>query len=172
MNIRMDEKLKSAIEYGLGKNGFSVLKPNQGEIIQAYLSGYDVLFCSPTGSGKSLSFEIAPFAYENLLGKSNSCTCIVVSPLTALMKTQVETLQNRGISALYLRGFDAVENADFDTDENHSLSLGGVKNGDYQLLFASPETLLQNHRDLVLHIAKKGILKTIFIDEAHCIKKL
>ena len=107
-----------------------------------------------------MSFEIAPFAYENLLGKNNSCTCIVVSPLTALMR----------IRALYLRGCDAVANADL--DENHSLSLRGVKNGDYQLLFASPETLLQNQRDLVLQIAKKGFLKTIFIDEAHCIKKL
>ena len=166
----MDEKIKAAIDHGLEKNGFSTLKPNQGEIIKAYLSGYDVLFCSPTGSGKSLSFEIAPFAYENLLGKNNSCTCIVVSPLTALMKTQVETLKNRGIRALYLRGCDAVANADM--DENHSLSLRGVKNGDYQLLFSSPETILQNQRDLVLQIAKKGFLKTIFIDEAHCIKKL
>ena len=42
------KKIKAAINHGLEKNGFSTLKPNQGEIIKAYLSGYDVLFCSPT----------------------------------------------------------------------------------------------------------------------------
>ena len=168
----MDEKLKSAIDYGLKRNGFSGLKPNQGEIVEAYLKGHDVLFCSPKGSGKSLSFEIAPFAHENLLGKCSGCTCIVVSPLTALMKTQVETLKGRGTRAVYLRGFDADENVDSDSEEKQSFALRSIKNGDCQLLFASPETLLQCHRDIVLFIARKGILKTIFIDEAHCIKKL
>ena len=164
----MHEKIKFAIAYGLKRNGFSELKTNQGEILEAFLKGNDVLFCSPTGSGKSLTFEIAPFAYQYLSNQSRGCTYIVVSPLTALMKTQVETLTSRGIKAIYLQGSAAEENTDTKPED----LVRAIKSGDCELLFASPESLLQSHRELILDIAKKGILKTIFVDEAHCVKKL
>ena len=76
MNIEMDEKLKFAKVYGLEKNGFSELKPNQAEIIQPYLSGYDVLFCSPTESGSKYHYKraiISPPAKRHLNGISLVC---------------------------------------------------------------------------------------------------
>ena len=53
-----------------------------------YMKGKDVLFCSPTGSGKSLVFEMGPFLFQ-YLEKTQQCTCIVIWPLAALMELQV-----------------------------------------------------------------------------------
>ena len=64
--------LRLAIEYGLQRNGNTELKPNQEEILKQALNGRDILFCSPTGSGKSLIFEVAPFAFH-FLGQMKSC---------------------------------------------------------------------------------------------------
>ena len=57
-------------------------------VIEQYMKGKDVLFCSPTGSGKSLVFEMGPFLFQ-YLGKKRKCTCIVILPLAALMESQV-----------------------------------------------------------------------------------
>ena len=57
-------------------------------VIEQYMKGKDVLFCSPTGSGKSLVSEMGPFLFQ-YLEKTQQCTCIVISPLAALMKLQV-----------------------------------------------------------------------------------
>ena len=94
--------MKQAVDYALQKNGYSELLPNQGLIIEQYVKGNDILYCSPTGSGKSLIFEMAPFIFQYLENKQRDCTCIVVSPLAALMKAQVQKLTNKGIKAVYL----------------------------------------------------------------------
>ena len=95
--------LESAIDFSLFKNGYSELRPNQKNIIEQYMKGNDVLFCAPTGSGKSLIFEVAPFVFQFLEKKDKECTCFVVSPLSALMKSQVQKLLDRNIKALYLK---------------------------------------------------------------------
>ena len=57
--IRMNEAIKKSLEYF----GYENIRPNQEKVVRNYLEGKDVLFCSPTGSGKSLTFELAPFKY-------------------------------------------------------------------------------------------------------------
>lgn len=109
----MDGNIRTAIQYGLQRNGYTELKPNQGDILIQFLNGKDVLFCSPTGSGKSLIFEVAPFAFQYLSKTENSCTCIVVSPLAALMKSKAEKLKMKGTKTLYLRDIQTPKNPTF-----------------------------------------------------------
>ena len=155
--------LEEAIQYALSKNGYTNLKPNQRIVIEQYMKGKDVLFCSPTGSGKSLVFEMGPFLFQ-YLEKKQQCTCIVISPLAALMKSQVEKLTSKNIKAIYLR--------ERESSKADNKLMEHVASGHYELIFASPETILQSGRQTVMNLAKKGHLKVIFIDEAHCIKKL
>ena len=155
--------IEEALQFALNKNGYSQFRLNQKIVIEQYLKGRDVLFCSPTGSGKSLVFEVAPFLFQHL-EKTQKCTCIVISPLSALMKSQVEKLTNKNIKAVYLKDKGSKKTED-------SLSKS-VESGDYELVFASPESLLHSNRDTVMKLAMKGYLKVIFVDEAHCIKKL
>ena len=58
------ENVEDALDFGLRKLGYSQLREGQRKVVEAYLSGRDVFFGSPTGSGKSLCFEIAPFVFE------------------------------------------------------------------------------------------------------------
>lgn len=167
----MDENIRSAIQYGLQRNGYLQLKPNQGDVLTQFLNGRDVLFCSPTGSGKSLIFEVAPFAFQYLSKTENSCTCIVVSPLAALMKSKAHELKMRGTKTLYLRDIMS-DYKDSELQPQKADFVSDINSGKYELIFASPETLLQSHREVVLELSKRGDLKGIFIDEAHCIKKL
>ena len=166
----MDENiLRAAIEYGMQRNGYSELRQNQGDILKQVLHGRDVLFCSPTGSGKSLIFEVAPFAFH-FLSHVKSC-CIVVSPLAALMKSKAQELKQKGTMAVYLREMKT-DLADSDSNLNTSDIVTDIKRGKFELVFASPETLLESHREVILQLSKVGFLKAIFVDEAHCIKKL
>ena len=64
---------------------------------EQYIKGKDVHFCAPTGSGKSLIFEMAPFMFQFLEKKDKECSCIIVSPLSALMKSQVRKLLDKNI---------------------------------------------------------------------------
>ena len=161
--------LRLAIEYGLQRNGYTELRPNQEEILKQVLNGRDILFCSPTGSGKSLIFEVAPFAFH-FLGQMKSC-CIVVSPLAALMKSKAQELKLRGTNVIYLR-----ERQPNTTNSDYLMKTSDIvtdlQNGMFELIFASPETLLESYREVMLQLAKAGFLKAIFVDEAHCIKKL
>ena len=155
--------IEEALQFALNKNGYSQFRLNQKIVIEQYLKGRDVLFCSPTGSGKSLVVEVAPFLFQHL-EKTQKCTCIVISPLSALMKSQVEKLTNKNIKAVYLKDKESKK-----TDDS---LLKSVESGDFELVFASPESLLQSNRDTGMKLAMKGYLKVIFVDEAHCIKKL
>ena len=88
----MEEKIKVAAA-GIG---YSELRPNQLEIVKSYCEGKDVFYASPTGSGKSLVFEVAPFVLEGVV--------LVISPLCALMTLQASNLNERGIKAGYVVG--------------------------------------------------------------------
>lgn len=99
--------MDKAIEYSLEKLGYNTLRPNQDIVIKQYLQGHDILFCSPTGSGKSLLFEVAPFLHQYIENKVDQCTCLVISPLSALMKSPVQRLISKGIKAVYLKDGDS-----------------------------------------------------------------
>ena len=91
--------MEEAIGKALRVLGYMEIRPNQKLVVTLYLSGKDVLFFSPTGSGKSLTFEIAPFVFKFLSQNDMELlTVIVVSPLVALMQNFIMlfcSLQNQ-----------------------------------------------------------------------------
>ncbi|TND09934.1 MAG: ATP-dependent DNA helicase RecQ [Bacteroidetes bacterium] len=129
--------------------GYEQFRPLQGEIIQSILDKKDTVVLMPTGGGKSLCFQIPAMLSEGV--------CIVISPLLALMKDQVEALKANGISAAALNSTLTISGED--------KVLSRCKNGEIKLLYISPEKLVSN----------LGALRTYFpvsfiaIDEAHCI---
>lgn len=91
------------------------------------------------------------------------------------MKTQVKNLQAKGMKAVYLRDICQTHQPFQDEivdEEFNSLSIQENPNSIMDIIFSSPESLLGKYRDMVLQLARKGHLKIIFIEEAHCIKKL
>ena len=105
----------------------------QCEVVNSFICGSDVFVSLHTGSGKSLCYWVLPGAF-NLLKQTDSSVVLVVSPLIALMKDQVERLKGKGVKAVY--GGDQCE----------------MEIGHYQLLFLSPESLLtsQKWRDVLM----------------------
>jgi len=132
--------------------GYSSFRPMQEEIIQSVLDGRDTLALLPTGGGKSICYQVPALAREGI--------CLVVSPLIALMKDQVENLKSRGIKAAAVHsGMHARE---IDNAINNSVF------GDLKFLYVSPERLQsQSFRD---NIAKMNI-NLLAVDEAHCISQ-
>ena len=89
MNVR------EAINFGLNKLNFENIRENQRKVVEAYLSGRDVLMISPTGSRKSLTFHIAPFAIDFFKHSERDdiqTVCLVIFPLVSLMNDQVSFL--------------------------------------------------------------------------------
>src|SRR5205085_1681630 len=106
--------------------GFTSFRPLQEEIIREALAGRDVFALLPTGGGKSLCFQLPALARPGLT--------VVVSPLIALMKDQVDGLQASGIAATFL-------NSSLDADESRA-RLRGLHAGEFKLLYVAPERLL------------------------------
>jgi len=132
--------------------GYDSFRPLQGEIIDALTNGKHVLALMPTGGGKSLCFQVPALMQKGLT--------IVISPLIALMKDQVQNLKKRGIKAeAIVSGMHPkeIQNA-FDR-----CIYGNVK-----LLYVSPERL---HTELFQERLKKMSIQFIAIDEAHCISQ-
>ncbi|MDC7998179.1 RecQ family ATP-dependent DNA helicase [Gilvibacter sediminis] len=130
--------------------GYTSYRSGQKQIIEASISGRDVMAVLPTGGGKSLCYQIPGLMHQGIT--------LVISPLVALMQDQVEQLKARGIKAVSLSGglsFDAVDRI-----------LDNCIYGDYKFLYLSPERLQQ---DLVQSRIKQMQPALIAIDEAHCI---
>ena len=132
--------------------GYSSFRPLQESIINSALAGIDTLALLPTGGGKSLCFQIPALAKDGL--------CLVISPLIALMKDQVQNLQNKGISAT------AIHSGMNEHEVNEVLD--NLSEGKYKFLYVSPERLET--------IRFKNILSSLnicllAIDEAHCISQ-
>ena len=130
--------------------GYDSFRDSQEDIINAVISGKDTLALLPTGAGKSLCYQLPALILEG--------TCLVISPLLALMKDQVYQLKNNGIEAEYLSS----ELDDFDAET----IFNRCKNGLTKLLYISPErltnrTFLQNIEEIQISF--------IAVDEAHCI---
>lgn len=111
------------------------LKKKLLKVITAFLSGCDVLTTLPTGYGKSLCYGCLPLACDKLLA-IQGLIMLIVSPLIALMKDQVQPFRKGGFSAAY------------DGDAECEDVKAGVLEGKYQLVFVSPEQLNDNIRNL------------------------
>ncbi len=132
--------------------GHGEFREGQAEAIQEVLAGKDVVLVMPTGSGKSLCYQLAALMLPG--------TTLVVSPLIALMKDQVDALERRGIAATFL-------NSSLDAGEMSS-RLEGVRSGRYKLVYIAPERFRNQRFVDALAGAKVGLLA---VDEAHCISQ-
>ena len=130
--------------------GYKKFRPMQAEIIQTLLSGNDALVLMPTGGGKSICYQIPAIVSDGL--------CLVVSPLIALMKDQVEGLLANGVKAAYI-------NSTVTFKEQMQIE-GEAINGTIKLLYVSPEKLLSGNFFAFLKRLKVSLFA---IDEAHCI---
>lgn len=132
--------------------GYDSFRPMQQDIVQAALDGKDVLAMLPTGGGKSVCFQVPALMSEGI--------AIVVTPLIALMKDQVENLIGRGIKAMCIHagmGRREVE-----------LALNNAVYGDFKFLYISPERL--STRLFRSHLSEMNV-SYVVVDEAHCISQ-
>jgi ATP-dependent DNA helicase RecQ len=132
--------------------GFADFRPGQAEVLEAVLGGKNVLAVMPTGSGKSLLFQLPAMIGDGLT--------IVVSPLIALMRDQVAQMRNYGVAAAAL-------NSAVDGEERRAI-FGGLESGKLKLLYVAPERLL---RDDTLSLLDKCRIDLLAIDEAHCVSQ-
>jgi len=132
--------------------GYATFRPLQREIIEANLVGEDVFALLPTGGGKSLCFQLPALARDGLT--------VVVSPLIALMKDQVDALQASGVAATFL-------NSTLGAEESRT-RLRGLHRGDYKLLYVAPERLMLSGW---IENLKTWNVSCIAIDEAHCVSE-
>ncbi|HKW08130.1 MAG TPA: ATP-dependent DNA helicase RecQ [Candidatus Dormibacteraeota bacterium] len=130
--------------------GLDAFRPGQSEVVAAMLGGRDVLSVAPTGSGKSISYWVPAVVDGGLT--------LVVSPLIALMKDQVDRLTARGVAATYV-------NSSVEPAEQRQRLLRAL-GGEYRLLFLAPERLARP--GFMDQLAKLHIGR-IVVDEAHCI---
>jgi ATP-dependent DNA helicase RecQ len=132
--------------------GYSAFRPLQREICEASLAGRDVFALLPTGGGKSLCFQLPALSRGGLT--------VVVSPLIALMKDQVDQLQATGVAATFL-------NSTLDAETARS-RLRGLHRNEYRLLYVAPERLmLDGWSENLL----KWNVSCLAIDEAHCVSE-
>lgn len=132
--------------------GYDSFRPKQEEIVRAALDGKDVLAILPTGGGKSVCFQVPALMSQGI--------AIVVTPLIALMKDQVQNLNDRGIKALCV-------NAGMNGREVE-LALNNAAYGDFKFLYVSPERL--STRLFQNYLAQMNV-SYIVVDEAHCISQ-
>jgi ATP-dependent DNA helicase RecQ len=132
--------------------GYDQFRPLQREIMESALAGHDVFALLPTGGGKSLCFQLPALHKTGLT--------LVVSPLIALMKDQVDALQAVGVKATFL-------NSTLSSAEARS-RLAALHRGDYKLLYAAPERLMLDHWE---ENFRAWNVSLIAIDEAHCISE-
>ena len=132
--------------------GFAEFRPGQEEILSALFGGEDAMAVMPTGSGKSLLFQLPALLGDGLT--------VVVSPLIALMRDQVAQLRAYGIEAAGL-------NSAADAAERRA-TYDGLESGRLRLLYVAPERLM---RDDTLELLHQRRIDLLAIDEAHCVSQ-
>jgi len=132
--------------------GYTSFRPMQEDVIDNVLAGRDTLVIMPTGGGKSLCYQLPAVLLEGLT--------IVVSPLISLMKDQVDSLTESGVSATVL-------NSSISSSQS-SQRIADLFRGRYDLLYLAPERLLMEG---FMEIVRKLPVGLIAIDEAHCISE-
>lgn len=159
-------EFKDAIAYGVSKLDYESLKEGQTKTVEGYLSSQDVFVCSLTGSGKSLCFEIAPYAidwvkygpFEEENPVRTHAVCVIVVPLVSLMNDQVACLQRKGIAAICIGPDSSQED------------IKVIQNGQYNLVFGSLEVLLNSYRN-IFKGEIRNLVGAVLINESHCIAK-
>jgi ATP-dependent DNA helicase RecQ len=131
--------------------GYDEFRPLQEEIIRTLLNKQSCLVLMPTGGGKSICYQVPAIALEG--------TALVISPLIALMKDQVESLQANGVKAAFL-------NSSLSNEKENEV-LNACLNGELKLLYVSPERALTIAQGLLASMK----ISMIAIDEAHCISQ-
>ncbi len=132
--------------------GYDDFRPGQDEVLRHVLAGEDVLAIMPTGSGKSMCYQLPAVLGGGLT--------LVVSPLIALMRDQVQQMNAAGVAAATLNSTSTPDEADAAWD--------AIARGELRLLFVSPERLVQT--GLTDRLARIGV-KRLAIDEAHCVSQ-
>lgn len=132
--------------------GFSAFRSDQEEIINNLVQGNNSLVLRPTGAGKSLCFQIPALIREG--------TAIVISPLIALMKDQVDTLRAKNISAYFL-------NSSISHSEQNEIQTKLLA-GEIKILYVSPERMMNSY---FLNLLSKIKISLFAIDEAHCVSQ-
>ena len=132
--------------------GYEAFRPLQEDIVRSVLQGRDTLALMPTGGGKSICFQVPALAQEGI--------CIVISPLIALMKDQIEHLRAKGIEALAIYSGMGYREID--------IALDNCIYGKIKFLYLAPERL---HSDLVRERIRYMKVNLFAIDEAHCISQ-
>ena len=132
--------------------GYSNFRPLQEDIIQSLYNGHDTLGLMPTGGGKSITFQVPALAMDGI--------CLVITPLVALMKDQVDNLKRRGIKAFAI--YSGLSKDEIDIILNNCIY------GDYKFLYLSPERL---KTELFQTRLQKMKVSFIAVDESHCISQ-
>jgi ATP-dependent DNA helicase RecQ len=132
--------------------GLEEFRPVQKQVIDSVMEGRDTLALLPTGGGKSLCYQVPALAKEGI--------CLVVSPLIALMKDQVDNLKAKGVKAAAI--YSGMSYREIDTVLNNCIY------GDFKFLYVSPERLRQ---ELFIERFKQMNVNLIAVDEAHCISQ-
>ncbi|MBK6611637.1 MAG: RecQ family ATP-dependent DNA helicase [Sphingobacteriales bacterium] len=136
------------------KRGYDAFRPLQFEIMQAVLQGFDTLALLPTGGGKSVCYQVPALTFDE--GE----LCLVISPLIALMKDQVQNLKAKNIAA------EAIFSGLHPNEANRILQL--CLSGKCRILYVSPERI---HTALFKDFLTRIKLSFIAVDEAHCISQ-
>lgn len=132
--------------------GYDDFRKGQNEIIEHILNKQDCLAIMPTGAGKSICYQIPALVFEG--------TTIVISPLISLMKDQVDSLIQNGISATYI-------NSSLTTNE-YFQALENARLGMYKIIYVAPERL---NSDNFINILNNMNISMFAIDEAHCVSQ-
>lgn len=132
--------------------GFDDFRPVQKDVVDSVISGTDTLAILPTGGGKSLCYQVPGLAKEGI--------CLVISPLIALMKDQVDNLKARGVKAVAI--YSGMSFREIDT------MLDNCIYGDFKFLYVSPERL---KTEIFIERFKQMNINLIAVDEAHCISQ-
>ncbi|GMQ94862.1 MAG: hypothetical protein BMS9Abin12_2373 [Acidimicrobiia bacterium] len=131
--------------------GFDAFRPGQQDVVDAALAGTDCLAVMPTGSGKSLTYQLS--------ARLTGGTTLVVSPLIALMKDQVDAAVETGIAATFI-------NSSIGWEERNR-RIDGLKAGEYELVYVAPEGLVASLGSVLDQVD----VRLIAVDEAHCISQ-
>jgi len=132
--------------------GYDTFRPLQREIMDATLANRDVVAILPTGAGKSLCFQLPALAREGIT--------LVISPLIALMKDQVDALTASGVAATFINS--SIQGSEAQRRRS------GLENGHYKLLYAAPERVMM---ESFVSDLQRWNVTAIAVDEAHCISE-
>ncbi len=148
MSLTLDKALSALQEFF----GFAEFREGQPEVISAVLEGHDTVVVMPTGGGKSLCYQLPALMREG--------ATLVVSPLIALMKDQVDALHARGLPATFI-------NSSIDFEEQKA-RIGALRRGAYKLVYVAPERFRSAH---FVDAIKDAGISLFAVDEAHCISQ-